>query len=129
MNFETRDRSGQLVPELPQPQSSRSASQDLAGDRRVVDARGDAGEARPPTPQKRGPSGLPLESQAPARADEHVEHADTERRDEPRRGMPRRRPFVFVGGLILLFLALGCRELEVAYAAMSVAALVAAVRS
>jgi membrane fusion protein (multidrug efflux system) len=104
MNFETRDRSGQLVPELPQ--STRSASQDLAGDRRVVDARGDAGEVRPPTPQKRGPSGLPLESRAPARADEHVEHTDTERRDEPRRGMLRRRPFAFVGGLILLFLTL-----------------------
>jgi hypothetical protein len=29
MNFETRDRSGQLVPELPQPQSTRSASQGL----------------------------------------------------------------------------------------------------
>jgi membrane fusion protein (multidrug efflux system) len=97
MNFETRDRSGQLVPELPQPQSTRSASQDLAADRRVVDARGDAGEVRPPTPQKRSPSG---------RADEHVEQADTERRDEPRKGMLRRRPFAFVGGLILLFLAL-----------------------
>jgi membrane fusion protein (multidrug efflux system) len=106
MNFETRDRSGQLVPELPQPQSTRSASQDLAGDRRVVDSCGDAGEVRPPTLQTRGASGLPFESPAPTRADEDVEHADTERRDEPRRGMLRRRPFAFVGGLILLFLAL-----------------------
>ena len=70
-----------------------------------MDARGDAGEVRPPTPQKRGPSGLPLESHAPACADEHVEHADTER-DEPRRDMLRRRPFAFVGGLILLVLTL-----------------------
>jgi membrane fusion protein (multidrug efflux system) len=43
---------------------------------------------------------------APEREDQHVEHADDERRDEPRKGMPRRRPFAFVGGLILLFVAL-----------------------
>src|SRR5438309_2356361 len=107
MNFETRDRSGQLVPELPQPQSTRSTSQDLAGDQAVVDSCGDAGEVRPPpTPRTRGPSGLPLESPAPARADEHVEHADTERRDEPRRGTLRWPPFAFVGGLILLVVLL-----------------------
>jgi membrane fusion protein (multidrug efflux system) len=71
-----------------------------------VDARGDAGEVQPPTPQKRGPSGLPLESPTPAREGRHVGLADTERRDEPRRGMLRRGPFAFDGGLILLFLAL-----------------------
>jgi membrane fusion protein (multidrug efflux system) len=72
----------------------------------LADARGDAGEVRPPTPQTRGPSGLPLESPVPARADEHVEHADDERRDEPRKGMLRRHPLAFVGGLILLVVLL-----------------------
>ena len=106
MNFETRDRSRQLVPELPQPQSTRSASQNLAGDRRVVDSYGDAGEVRPPTPQNRAPSGHPVEALAPGREDQHGEHDDDDRSDEPGRGMLRRRPFAFVGGLILLFLTL-----------------------
>jgi membrane fusion protein (multidrug efflux system) len=43
---------------------------------------------------------------APEREDQRVEHADDEHRDEPRRGILRRRPFAFVGGLILLFVAL-----------------------
>jgi membrane fusion protein (multidrug efflux system) len=42
---------------------------------------------------------------APKGEDHHGDHADDERRDEPRRGMLR-RPFAVVGGLILLFLAL-----------------------
>jgi membrane fusion protein (multidrug efflux system) len=42
----------------------------------------------------------------PEREDQRVEHADDEHRDEPRRGILRRRPFAFVGGLILLFVAL-----------------------
>jgi membrane fusion protein, multidrug efflux system len=42
---------------------------------------------------------------APKGEDHHVDHADDERRDEPRRGMLR-RPFAVVGGLILLFVAL-----------------------
>jgi membrane fusion protein (multidrug efflux system) len=43
---------------------------------------------------------------APKGEDHDVEHADDERRDEPRKGMLRRHPFAFVGGLILLFVAL-----------------------
>jgi membrane fusion protein (multidrug efflux system) len=52
----------------------------------------------------------------PARADEHVEHADDERRDEPRKGMLRRHPLAFVGGLILLFLTLPAGYLYWGYA-------------
>ena len=61
---------------------------------------------RAPTPQNHAPSELRVEALAPEREDQHVEHADDERRDEPRKGMPRRRPFAFVGGLIVLFAAL-----------------------
>jgi membrane fusion protein (multidrug efflux system) len=43
---------------------------------------------------------------APKGEDHHVEHADDERRDEPRRGILRRHPFAFLGSLILLFVAL-----------------------
>jgi membrane fusion protein (multidrug efflux system) len=43
---------------------------------------------------------------APKGEDNGVEHADDERRDEPRKGMLRRHPLAFVGGLILLFVAL-----------------------
>ena len=76
MALETEDRHGQSVLELPQSLSKRCSSRDLVDDGRpLADARGDAGEVRPPTPQTRGPSGLPLESPAPACADEHVEHA------------------------------------------------------
>jgi membrane fusion protein (multidrug efflux system) len=61
---------------------------------------------RAPTPQNHAPSEFRVEALAPEREDQDVEHADDERRDEPRRGMLRRRPFAFVGGLILLFVAL-----------------------
>jgi membrane fusion protein (multidrug efflux system) len=53
----------------------------------------------------------------PARADEHVEHADDERRDEPRKGMLRRHPLAFVGGLILLVVLLPAGYLYWDYAA------------
>jgi membrane fusion protein (multidrug efflux system) len=43
---------------------------------------------------------------APEREDHDVEHADDERRDEPRKGMLRRHPLAFVGGLILLVVLL-----------------------
>jgi membrane fusion protein, multidrug efflux system len=62
--------------------------------------------SRAPTPQNHASSELRVEALAPEREDQHVERADDERRDEPRKGMPRRRPFAFVGGLILLFVAL-----------------------
>jgi len=61
---------------------------------------------RAPTPQNHASSELRVEALAPEREDQHVEHADDEHRDEPRRGILRRRPLAFVGGLILLFLAL-----------------------
>jgi len=47
-----------------------------------------------------------LEALSPKGEDYHVEHADDERRDEPRKGMLRRHPFAFLGTLILLFVAL-----------------------
>jgi membrane fusion protein (multidrug efflux system) len=43
---------------------------------------------------------------APEREDQHGEHDNEARRDEPRRSILRRRPFAFVGALILLFVAL-----------------------
>jgi membrane fusion protein (multidrug efflux system) len=43
---------------------------------------------------------------APKGEDHDVEHADDERRYEPSKGMLRRHPLAFVGGLILLFVAL-----------------------
>jgi membrane fusion protein (multidrug efflux system) len=61
---------------------------------------------RAPTPQNHAPSELRVEVLAPEREDQHVEHAGDERRNEPRRGILRRRRSAFVGGLILLFVAL-----------------------
>jgi membrane fusion protein, multidrug efflux system len=61
---------------------------------------------RAPTPQNHAPSELRVETLAPKGEDHHVEHADDERRDEPRKGMLRRHLFAFLGGLILLFVAL-----------------------
>jgi membrane fusion protein (multidrug efflux system) len=54
---------------------------------------------------------------APEREDQHVEHADDERHEEPRKSMLRRRPLAFVGGLILLFLTLPAGYLYWDYAA------------
>ena len=45
---------------------------------------------RAPIPQNHAPSEFRVEALAPEREDQHVEHADDERRDEPRRGMLRR---------------------------------------
>jgi membrane fusion protein (multidrug efflux system) len=62
--------------------------------------------SRAPTPQNHAPTELQVEALAPKGEDHHVEHADDERRDEPRRGILRRHPFAFLGSLILLFVAL-----------------------
>jgi membrane fusion protein, multidrug efflux system len=61
---------------------------------------------RAPTPRNHAPNEPRVEVLAPKGEDHDVEHADDERRDEPRKGMLRRHPFAFVGGLILLFVAL-----------------------
>ena len=61
---------------------------------------------RAPTPRNHTPNEPRVEVLAPKGEDHDVEHADDERRDEPRKGMLRRHPFAFVGGLILLFVAL-----------------------
>jgi membrane fusion protein (multidrug efflux system) len=61
---------------------------------------------RAPIPQSDGPNGLQIEALAPEGKDQHVERDDDKDRDEPRKGMLRRRPFAFVGGLIVLFAAL-----------------------
>jgi membrane fusion protein, multidrug efflux system len=60
---------------------------------------------RAPTPRNHTPNEPRVEVWAPKGEDHDVEHADDERRDEPRKGMLRRHPFAFVGGLILLFVA------------------------
>src|ERR1700749_2026260 len=70
-----------------------------------------------PTPQNHAPSELRVEALTPEPEDQHVEHADGEHRDEPRRGILRRRPLAFVGGLFLLFLALPAGYLYWDYAA------------
>ena len=91
----------------PGPQSSRCSPQARAGGHRPVeDALSDTAQASVPTPQDRASSGLQVETLAPDRADQHVDHGDDEHRNEPRRGMLRRRPQAVVGGLILLFVAL-----------------------
>ena len=61
---------------------------------------------RVPTPQKHAPSEPQGEALAPERENRHVEHADDERRDEPRSGLLRRHPWAFVGSLILLVVLL-----------------------
>ena len=61
---------------------------------------------RAPTPQNHAPSELRAEALAPEGEDQHIEHVDDERRDEPRKGMLRRHPLAFVGGLILLVVLL-----------------------
>src|SRR5260370_22598146 len=107
MRFETEDRHGQSAPQLPQPQSTRCASRDLVGDRRPLgDANSDWVQLRAPTSQGRAPSGPQVEALAPEREDQHVERADDERRDEPRKSMLQRHPLAFVGGLILLVVLL-----------------------
>ena len=57
-----------------------------------------------------------LEALAPKDEDHPVEHADDERRDEPRKGMLRRHPFALLGTLILLFVALPASYLYWDYA-------------
>jgi membrane fusion protein, multidrug efflux system len=61
---------------------------------------------RAPTPQSHAPSELRVEALAPEGEDQHVEHADDKRRDEPPKGMLLRHPLTFVGGLILLVVLL-----------------------
>ena len=58
------------------------------------------------TPQKQAPSELRVEARAPERQDRHVDDSNDERHDKPPRGMLRGHPLAFVGGLILLFVAL-----------------------
>jgi hypothetical protein len=91
----------------PKSQSTRCASRDLVGDRRPLgEASSDWAQLRAPTPQNRALGGPHVETLAPQREDQHGEHDNEARRDEPRRSILRRRPFAFVGALILLFVAL-----------------------
>src|SRR5260370_33405439 len=107
MTFETADRHRQSALKLPKSQSTRCASGDLVGDRRPLgEVNSDWAQLRAPTPQNRAPSGPHVEALAPEREDQHGEHDNEARRDEPRRSILRRRPFAFVGALILLFVAL-----------------------
>ena len=61
---------------------------------------------RASTTRNHAPNEPRVEVLAPKGEDHDVEHADDERRDEPSKGMLRRHPLAFVGGLILLFVAL-----------------------
>jgi membrane fusion protein (multidrug efflux system) len=61
---------------------------------------------RASTARNHAPNEPRVEVLAPKGEDHDVEHADDERRDEPSKGMLRRHPLAFVGGLILLFVAL-----------------------
>ena len=107
MTFEIKDRGRQSRREFPAPQSTRYASRARAGDRRPLsDTDSPSVQPRAPTPQNDASRGLQVEALAPKREDQHVDHADDGRGDEPRRGMLRRHPLAFVGGLILLLLAL-----------------------
>src|SRR5258708_6702727 len=107
MTFETEDRHRQSALKLPKSQSTLCASRDLVADRRPLwEANSDWAQLRAPTPQNRAPSGPHVEALAPEREDQHGEHDNEARRDEPRRSILRRRPFAFVGALILLFVAL-----------------------
>src|SRR5260370_21226698 len=107
MACEREDRHGQSALKLPKSQSTRCASRDLVGDRRPLgEANSDWAQLRAPTPQNRAPSGPHVEALAPEREDQHGEQDNEARRDEPRRSILRRRPFAFVGALILLFVAL-----------------------
>lgn len=107
MTLETADRRGRSALGFPQAQSTRLSSRDPAGDRGPT---GDAGNDRlqvgAATTKTHAPSGLQVEALTPEREDQHVEHVDDKRRDEPPKGMLRRRPFAFAGALILLFAAL-----------------------
>jgi membrane fusion protein (multidrug efflux system) len=107
MTFETEDRRGQSALAFPRPQSTRCPSRDPVGNRRPLgDTSGDRIEKRAPISRNDGAGTPPVEALAPGGEDQHVEHADDERRDEPRRGILRRHPLAFVGCLILLFVAL-----------------------
>ena len=82
-------------------------ARDPVGNRRPLgDANGDRVERRAPVSRNDGAGTPPVEAFAPEREDRHVEHADDERRDEPRKGLLRRHPLAFVGGLILLVVLL-----------------------
>ncbi len=61
---------------------------------------------RAPIPQNHAQIELQAEALAPEGEDQHVEHADDERRDEPRTSLLRRHRFAFLGSLILLCVVL-----------------------
>jgi membrane fusion protein, multidrug efflux system len=68
-------------------------------DRRVL-------QVRAPPSQNPADSRLQVEALTQERENQHVERVDDKRRYGPAKGMLRRRPFAFAGGLILLFVAL-----------------------
>ena len=78
-------------------------ARDPVGNRRPLgDANGDRVERRAPVSRNDGAGIPPVEAFAPERYDRHDGRADDDRLDEPRKGMLRRHPLAFVGGLILL---------------------------
>jgi len=72
----------------------------------LEDASSDRSQLLAPSPQNNASGALNVEAFAPGREDKQIERDHDERGDEPRKGMLRRRLFVLVGGLILLFVVL-----------------------
>jgi membrane fusion protein (multidrug efflux system) len=68
-------------------------------DRRVL-------QMRAPPPQNPADSRLQVEALTEENENRHVERVDDKRRYGPAKGVLRRRPFAFAGGLILLFVTL-----------------------
>ena len=79
-------------------------------DRRVL-------QVRATTPQKHADSRLQVEALKQERENQHVERVDDKRRYGRAKGMLRRRPIAFAGGLILLFVAAPAAFLYWDYAA------------
>jgi membrane fusion protein (multidrug efflux system) len=107
MTLETQNRPGRSVLWFPQAQSTQYSSADPAGDRGQTGAASDDFlQVGAPTTKNHAPSGLQVEALAREREDRHIPLVNEKRRDDPPKGMLRRRPFAFAGGLIFLLAAL-----------------------
>jgi membrane fusion protein, multidrug efflux system len=98
MTYETESRQRKSVFEPPRRRSTHCISSDQVG--------GDAVKKPAPLPRNDGDGRAVVQALAPEREDQNVDDADDERRDKPRKSMLRRHPLAFVGGLMLLVVAL-----------------------
>jgi membrane fusion protein, multidrug efflux system len=118
MRSERDDRHRQPVLGLPRRRSRYCTAPDQAGNSRPArDADGDAVKIPVPLPPNDGAGELPVEMLGREREDRDVGSADDERRDEPRRGLLRRRPLAFASGIVLLVAAAAAGYLYWDYAA------------